>query len=335
MGVVVLGMHRSGTSAAARVINLLGVPFGRGRLVPITDANPAGHWESWELQDVNNDLLDAFGGSWAGPPVLSDGWELDVRAVRLEAAGVRAWNMVHPEEPWVWKDPRTCLTLPFWRRIAPLEGPAIIIYRHPDEVAASLSRRDGFSSAVALALWERYNRDALLAVQGWPVLVMPYDRLANDAVGWAGDVRSFLTDHGIRQDATVSAADAAGEVRGELRHRRAEGALEMSAPQRRLLEALAEVDGPHTRFVPPQLGEPSPWLGPLLVEHGRAYRQEMVLRSELARARSQMGTVINRTRVKVLAYKAYQHVVHRDAPHANHRPSPDPSPTDPAVSTGQ
>jgi hypothetical protein len=314
VGVVVLGMHRSGTSVASRAINLLGVPFGGGRIIPTTAANPRGHWESWELQDVNNDLLAAFGGSWAGPPILHEGWEADERAIRLKGAAISAWTLVHSAEPWVWKDPRTCLTLPFWRRAVSLEGPAVVIYRQPDEVAASLARRDGFSVSVSLALWERYNRDALMAVRGLPVLVTSYDQLTSDPAGWVAEVRTFLGDQGILKDASMTAADAAAEIQVDLHRDSGQHWVELSNSQVRLLEALGEARGDHARFSPPAIGAPSPWLGPLLVEHGRAYDREIALKAELGRARSQLGHVINMTRVKVLAYRAYKHVANGKAP---------------------
>jgi hypothetical protein len=65
-GVAVLGMHRSGTSAAARVVNLLGVPLlASDDLLPADGVNPRGYWESERLLRANDELLEAAGGSWS------------------------------------------------------------------------------------------------------------------------------------------------------------------------------------------------------------------------------------------------------------------------------
>lgn len=303
MGVVVLGMHRSGTSVAAQVINRLGVPVGQGRLVPATDANPDGHWESWDLQEINNDLLAAFGGSWAGPPVMEDGWEASPPALQLDARAVSCWNRVHPGDHWMWKDPRNCLTLPFWIRVARLSGPAVIIYRDPQQVAASLAQRDGFSEKVGLALWERYNRDALRSVTGSPVLVSSYRSLTADPTGWAERTRRFLSSHGVACNRPEPVDQAASAVRADGRRGGRGDCAELSDSQRRLLGLLGEKEGEHDRLDLPDLGPPSPWMELLLTEHGRAYARELAVGAELARAHSQLAHVVNRTRLKVLAYR--------------------------------
>jgi hypothetical protein len=310
MGVLVLGMHRSGTSVAARAVNLLGVPFGGGRLVPPTADNPGGHWESWELQDVNNLLLEHLGGSWSGPPDLEPGWETkaDLDSIRDEARS--AWGLVHPRDPWLWKDPRTCITLPFWRSVADLGGPAVVIYRDPAGVVGSLARRDGFSPAVSAALWERYNRDVLMGISGWPVLVAPYGRLLREPSSWLNQVREFLAGHGVPVGGRDQVEAAAASVNMGKPPSSFEGAGGMEhgkvAEQERLLCVLRDLEGVHDEWTVPDLGPASPGLGRLLEEHHFAFTKQRALESELARARSQLGHVINRTRVKVLAYRAYQ-----------------------------
>lgn len=312
MGVIVLGMHRSGTSVAARVINRLGVPLGRGRLVPDTDANPDGHYESWELQDLNNDILAAFGGSWAGPPRLDWGWESDPRAKRLDDEARRVWREVLGSEPWLWKDPRTCLTLPYWRRVTALDGPAVLVYRRPQWVAASLAKRDEFSTPVSLALWERYNRDALVALEGLPVMVASYESLSRAPTDWALRVREFLSKHGLLR-AGASGSEATAGVR-PLATGCPPVEADLSGPQEELLSTLKAVDGSHEAFKAPELGPPSPWMDTLLTEHGRALARELELRRELGRARSQLGHVVNRTRLKVLVYRTYRRLGRKEPP---------------------
>ena len=136
-GVVVLGMHRSGTSAAAGVVNLLGVPtLTQGDLLPADAANPKGYWESERLQVFNDELLAAVRRSWTLPPRAPLDWAAAERVAplrRLATARFRA-DFIRPE--WVWKDPRAVLTLPFWLDVFRFEPTLVIVHRDPLEVAA-------------------------------------------------------------------------------------------------------------------------------------------------------------------------------------------------------
>ena len=61
--VIVLGMHRSGTSALAGMLSLLGIQFGRSLFPPQAD-NPRGYWEHREIVDLDDRMLMALGSSW-------------------------------------------------------------------------------------------------------------------------------------------------------------------------------------------------------------------------------------------------------------------------------
>ena len=179
-GVVVLGMHRSGTSAITRVVNLLGVPTCvPNDLVRARTGNLRGHWESATLVRHNEDLLNAAGGAWWCPPPLETDW-VAVAADRLTAAA-DAFQGVHTTPSWVWKDPRTCVTVPFWRVAIPHRLAFILAVRQPLAVAASLAARNGFTIKAGVALWEGYMARALRGARGAPVLVCSYERLLHDA----------------------------------------------------------------------------------------------------------------------------------------------------------
>ena len=143
MQILVLGMHRSGTSALARLLNLMGAYFGpEGIGIGANEENPKGFWERRDVRELNDLLLHGAGCDWdrvAGfdadrvpPPVVA---EFEARAARLVLA-------MDAQRPWFLKEPRLCLLLPFWRKF--LEAPvAVHIVRHPLEVAASLRKRNG------------------------------------------------------------------------------------------------------------------------------------------------------------------------------------------------
>ena len=144
LGVIVLGMHRSGTSVVSRLLNLLGLsPGPDADLVPPSDSNPAGHWENASLNLVNQRLLAALGGHASAPPPLAEGWEAAPELERLRREAAALAGSVLAAEQWAWKDPRTCLTLPFWLRVLDVPVAAVLVRRHPLEVARSLEARDG------------------------------------------------------------------------------------------------------------------------------------------------------------------------------------------------
>ena len=173
---VVLGMHRSGTSAITRAVNLLGVDLGTEEHMhrPRAD-NPTGFWENGDLVELNDELLSRHGGNWHEPPVLPPNWQL---APELEDCRQRARELIRaefgPAACWGWKDPRACLTLPFWQQLL---GPMsyIICLRNPMDVARSLHARDGFTTEKGLALWLRYTEAALVHTTGQRRLFLFYE----------------------------------------------------------------------------------------------------------------------------------------------------------------
>jgi Cupin-like domain len=215
-GVVVLGMHRSGTSAATRAINLLGVPLCRDEdLWKHHRGNPTGYWESRSLSRFNERLLLAVDAAWWCPPRLGeiDGIAID-DALRREAQ--QLFDSLYDTPSWIWKDPRTCVTLPFWRGLLDATLCCVLVVRHPLEVAASLEARDGISTPWALALWERYVHLALCASEGLPLMVTDYAELVDDPAGWSDAIAGYLGDHGIVAHPALDELESF--VTPELRH---------------------------------------------------------------------------------------------------------------------
>jgi GT2 family glycosyltransferase len=259
-GAVVVGMHRSGTSAVTRSINLLGIATCvDSDLVPASDANPRGHWESASLVRANDALLRLAGGAWWCPPrpaaTLWSGRALR----RYERVGRRVLEQGHRTRQWVWKDPRTSLTLPFWRN-ALAETPlvAVVVFRDPDEVAESLCRRNGFAPELSLALWERYVHHVLRGVAGLPVLTVRYADVVADATSWAVAATRFLESHGF--DTSGADPDAVrswiepGRRRATSDRIASDGKPSRLSPQQRALAAaLARLPALSDRFVPPPL----------------------------------------------------------------------------------
>lgn len=160
---LILGMHRSGTSALAGSIQKLGLRLGSELLEPSFD-NADGFFEHKCVVSLNDRLLSVLGGSWSNPPSLSGNWwqQPNLAAFRREAQAIIGLDF--PDDPlFALKDPRLCLLQPFWidvlksLRIDPV---AIHMIRSPEEVADSLFRRDRLATELAYDLWERYVTNA-------------------------------------------------------------------------------------------------------------------------------------------------------------------------------
>jgi hypothetical protein len=158
----VIGMHRSGTSFAARALALLGLSLGdESALMPPGPDNTAGYWENQQIKEFDDELLSHLGGAWDFPPVLVPGWEEDpslvpfaerARSIVAEAFGPDAGV----GSPIVIKDPRISLLLPFWRTVLPITT-TIVLVRSPHEVARSLGvRRYSVGPDQSFVLWLRY-----------------------------------------------------------------------------------------------------------------------------------------------------------------------------------
>jgi glycosyltransferase involved in cell wall biosynthesis len=191
--ICVLGMHRSGTSVVARLINLLGVYLGPSeRLVPPDADNPRGYWEHLAFHDVNEQILARFGGSWHEPPVFPPGWpnSPDVAPHAQQARAAIAEDFADAVR-WGWKDPRTCLTLPFWQTLGlPLRY--VVCVRNVSEVVRSLQGRDGFSADKGAALWLTYTASMLTHTAGRPRLFVWYGDLVEDPEREARRIAKFL-----------------------------------------------------------------------------------------------------------------------------------------------
>ncbi|HEV2074760.1 MAG TPA: hypothetical protein VGR10_00815, partial [Thermoleophilaceae bacterium] len=214
-GVFVLGMHRSGTSATTRAINLLGVPLARHEaLIPPSPNNPTGFWEVARLTAFNNELLAELGGSSMGPPLLEEGWARRSELERRRSRARRLFEQAHATPSWVWKDPRNCVTFPFWVEALDVPPVAVVVHREPDEVARSLSARQGLSGAMSRAVWERYTRAALGNARGLPAYVTRYADLVDSPEAWALEIGSFLRDRGLPVEPDRGASEVQAFVGG-------------------------------------------------------------------------------------------------------------------------
>jgi hypothetical protein len=260
-GVVVLGMHRSGTSLITRLVSLLGLSLCRDEDLYVgLRANPRGHWESKSLVAFNNRLLEQSGATWFCPPALG-AKELSRMLKQHASEALATLENAHPRRPWVWKDPRTCVLLPFWSVVLGGRAAYLLVVRHPLEVSDSLARRNGYSPLVSLALWERYTRQAMLGAAGRPTLVCTYDQVLADPLAWCELLVDFLGELGSSV-ANVQEAVTGAFAMDDLRHsRRSWSQLKagsLISPQQAALAEVARVFTVQKSYVAPELPAETP-----------------------------------------------------------------------------
>lgn len=196
--IIVLGMHRSGTSATAGLLHACGAHVGAAEEIKAPSrVNPRGFFERWDVRAVCDGALQAAGADWW----KMSGFHLDAipgpvrRDLDAKAAAVVAGLDRHPV--WAMKDPRLCLTLPLFREHLDAGAACVLVLRHPLEIANSLQHRDGFPLAVGLALWEAYVAAALRNSVGMARVVMRYADLATDAAAAGGKLIQDLAQAGV------------------------------------------------------------------------------------------------------------------------------------------
>jgi len=265
-GIFVVGAARSGTSMVTRVVNLLGVPtVAEDDLKPADEDNPRVYFESRSLTSFNRRLLLEIGGApYSLAPRFPDGWTAAPSLDPLREEARALMQSLHPTTPWVWKDPRTGFTLPFWIDVAGVDPVVVLVHRDPLEVADSLVRRDDAPIPVTLAAWERHNRAALVNARGLPTFVVRYERLLAAPRPVATEIASFLRGRGI--EVTDPGPEVEAFVEPGLRRSRADAGVPNlpSAEQTDLVHVLQSLEGAHDALPAPELPAETPWVDGLL-----------------------------------------------------------------------
>lgn len=184
---VVLGMHRSGTSALTRLLSLLGAELPatlmEGKEANLA-SNQAGHWESERIARLNDEILDSAGLSWRSPETVTERWyQTDQAEEFKQKARLAIEEEFGDARLFVLKDPRTCKLMPFWLDVLAQSGIAakvVSIVRSPREVAMSLHRRNGIEPSLGELLWLHYVLAAEHGSRGLRRQFITYDALLRD-----------------------------------------------------------------------------------------------------------------------------------------------------------
>ena len=188
--ILCVGMHRSGTSLTASILESLGICLP-GELIAADAANMKGYFENRSIVDAQEKLLKDL-GYWWPTERASRGMPGSVIKKRVYIDYID-WLSKHIDELFdtgdhqiAIKDPRTSLLMPAWRLAAARLGitlKVVICIREPRDVCWSLIWRDGPSVGMnwsrAQRLWMRHYRDLLKNLENIPALVVSYENWFN------------------------------------------------------------------------------------------------------------------------------------------------------------
>src|SRR5271166_3970042 len=177
--IVVVGMHRSGTSPITRGLKALGIELGEDLMEPVPDDNPTGFWEFKPIYELNERILAAIGKSWNSVGLIdSTVWQRpEMKSFKLEAVQILRTGFGNTSM-WGFKDPRTARLLPFWQSIfehLDVDVSYLLIVRNPISVVKSLSKRNGLAPEKSYLLWLEHSLAAFNCTHGKPRVVVDYD----------------------------------------------------------------------------------------------------------------------------------------------------------------
>ncbi len=244
MQLIVLGMHRSGTSTVARLLNMMGAYFAPAELAMLaTEYNEKGYWERMDVFGVHEEMFHALGMGWdrvahfdaqrLAEPEFVAKFRPRIEQILLDLDARR---------PWFVKDPRLNLLLPFWQPL--LEVPVCIyVHRNPIQVAQSLRKREGFPLSLGLALWEQYSLLGLAHSSGMPRLWVSYHDVMREPVEVTRRLHAQLLELEVQGLRMPSQREIEAFIEPRLYHQKGNQTLQngfANAQQRELDQAFSD-----------------------------------------------------------------------------------------------
>jgi len=240
VAILVLGMHRSGTSALTWLLGRLGAKLP-GDAIDASGDNARGYWESAGLVKADDQVLRVGRSSWFDPRPLDlsrlDAGAIASRRNRIREAIERGWGSA---PLMAIKDPRQCRFVPLVAEVLGemrIEPRAVLMLRNPAEIARSLQSRDGTTAAYAHLLWLRHMIDAERATRGMMRAVVDYDGMLAD---WRGAMARMapLAHREGWQAGESEAAEIDAFLDPGLRHHRVSMAAELEQPLAGIVAAV-------------------------------------------------------------------------------------------------
>ncbi|MGE7890737.1 sulfotransferase family protein [Bacillus cereus] len=175
---LILSSHRSGSSATAGILDILGIHMGELLLTP-SSTNPKGYFENVDFVYLNDKILNAVGAAWNSPPRREE------LRYNIHLSGeIFSFISKHVKPLWGLKDPRMILTFDIWRPYLNSLGDITYIFtwRPIRESVSSLINRDKIDKQTATSILTRYHENLiyyrnLLEQENRDIIDVHFDKL--------------------------------------------------------------------------------------------------------------------------------------------------------------
>ena len=218
--IIVLGMHRSGTSATAGLLSKMGCDLPNN-LMPANEVNSKGFFESNTITLLNDAILASAGMTWFDQNSFPGSWYSSHKAPEFKEQARAAFNDEFGASGlFVLKDPRHCRLVPFWEDVFTEQGVRpvyVFIHRNPTEVAASLQKGHGTELLYGQLLWLRHVLDAEITTRGKKRVFVSYDQILSDWRDVVGRISNSL-DLVFPRSLATAARGVHKFLSGELKH---------------------------------------------------------------------------------------------------------------------
>ena len=245
MQLIIFGMHRSGTSMVARLLNMMGAYFGpEGISTDPSDENVKGFWERRDVRKINDAVLASIDCDWDRISQFEIGRIPEDSVAEYKKKFSRIVLDMDANRPWLLKEPRLCLLYPLIKDV--LELPICIhVFRNPLEVAFSLNTRNSIPVPAGIALWEKYLRASLASTQSDVNISVQHSSLVQSPHETMVTLYDQLVDKGVQGLRLPSQGEVSSFIDQKLYRERAPGMdLEqyLNVPQLRLYESVQSGD---------------------------------------------------------------------------------------------
>src|SRR5215472_13484800 len=200
--VLVLGMHRSGTSLCSHILSALGVDMadkipGPGATSP-HPSNPRGHWERWEIVEFHDRILGLFNRDYLGrfhDFALPVAWWADPRVAEIRREITAFLEQRMGDGYFGFKDPRTVRLMPMWHQIfneLKLAPRIVLCLRNPAQVARSLHARDGLDPVNGEYRWLVHMIDFYRYASNFDFCTVEYEKWFDNPAATIEKLQKFL-----------------------------------------------------------------------------------------------------------------------------------------------
>jgi len=228
-GVIILGMHRSGTSLLGGLMNAMGLNTGSPLIPPASD-NSKGFFERIDVVLQNDYIMKKQNVHYAGNMHLYD-HKKGLKDIYSEPDGSKFFNegrrglafLNNPKNyPWMLKDPRLCITLRTWLPLLEYIPTVVFQYRNPLDVALSLQKREieHFKIARTLKMWYVYNRLAITQSHDLCRVITSHHAVMKNTKTELDRIYNELNSCGLQVPHEVSNSKVAEFVDSSLQHGR-------------------------------------------------------------------------------------------------------------------